>query len=87
MARRFLISKVGSRTPKINKAVLLVAATTKDSSKKKTGQPFENLELPGVVEVTGVEPVSKHDIQKLSTCLFLHCLSGNGRGRTNQSFP
>ncbi|NTS41013.1 hypothetical protein HRG84_08835 [Flavisolibacter sp. BT320] len=37
MARRFLISKVGSRTPKINKAVLLVAATTKDSSKKKTG--------------------------------------------------
>jgi hypothetical protein len=23
-----------------------------------------------LVEVTGVEPVSKHDVQKLSTCLF-----------------
>lgn len=38
--------------------------------KKKTGQLFENLELSGQVEVTGVEPVSKHDIQTLSTCLF-----------------
>ena len=39
------------------------------------------------VEVTGFEPVSKHDIQKLSTCLFPYCLSGNGRNGTNQSFP
>jgi hypothetical protein len=37
-----------------------------------------------VVEVTGVEPVSKHDIQKLSTCLFFHCLSEDNRGKTNQ---
>jgi hypothetical protein len=39
------------------------------------------------VEVTGVEPVSKHDIQKLSTCLFPYCLSKNNRERTNQLFP
>ena len=31
------------------------------------------------VEVTGIEPVSKHDIRKLSTCLFQHCLSGKNR--------
>ena len=24
------------------------------------------------VEATGIEPVSKHDVQKLSTCLVLH---------------
>jgi hypothetical protein len=39
------------------------------------------------VEVTGIEPVSKHDIQKLSTCLFPNCLSGNCRNGTNQQFP
>jgi hypothetical protein len=39
------------------------------------------------VEVTGVEPVSKHDIRKLSTCLFSYCLSGNDREETNQLFP
>lgn len=36
------------------------------------------------VEATGVEPVSKHILQKLSTCLFLYCLSAMIRERTNQ---
>ena len=40
-----------------------------------------------LVEVTGVEPVSKHDIQKLSTCLFPNYLSGDGRNGTNQQPP
>ena len=41
----------------------------------------------GQVEVTGFEPVSKHILQKLSTCLFRRCLSGNNRNRTHQLFP
>ena len=67
--------------------MLLITATEKGFSKKKTGQLLKKVELSGRVEVTGFEPVSKHDIQKLSTCLFLHCLSGSNRGRTNQSLP
>ena len=34
-----------------------------------------------------IEPLSKHILQKLSTCLFRHCLSGNNRRRTNRLFP
>jgi len=40
-----------------------------------------------MVEVTGIEPVSKHIPQKLSTCLFPYCLSGWDRKGTNQSHP
>jgi len=44
--------------------------------------------IPGFgVELRGVEPLSKHNRQKLSTCLFRHCLSGGGRDRTNQLPP
>ena len=81
------ISENKSRTPKINEAVLLITAIDKGFSRKETGQLFQNLELSRQVEVTGFEPVSKHDIQKLSTCLFLYCLSGNNRNRTNQLVP
>jgi site-specific DNA recombinase len=84
---KLMISKNRSRTPKINEAVLLITATDKGFSGKEKGQLFKNLELSRQVEVTGFEPVSKHDIQKLSTCLFPYCLSGNGRNGTNQSFP
>jgi len=84
---KLTISENKSRTPKINEAVLLISSTDKGFSGKKTGQPFKNLELSRQVEVTGVEPVSKHDIQKLSTCLFPHCLSGNCRNGTNQQLP
>lgn len=37
------------------------------------------------VEVRGIEPLSKHNIQKLSTCLFPYYLSAMNRKRTNQS--
>lgn len=65
----------------------LITATDKGLSKQKTGQPSKNSELSGRVEVTGFEPVSKHDIQTLSTCLFPDCLSEDDRSGTNQSSP
>ena len=82
---KLTISQIKSRTLKINEAVRLITATDKGFTKNKTGQPFENLELFGGVEPTGVEPVSKHDIQTLSTCLFPDCLSEDDRAETNQS--
>lgn len=39
------------------------------------------------VELRGVEPLSKHIRQKLSTCLSNYCLSGTGRELANQSAP
>jgi len=39
------------------------------------------------VEVRRIELLSKHILQKLSTCLFDYWLSGNGRKTTNQSSP
>jgi len=36
------------------------------------------------VEATGIEPVSKHILQKLSTCLFPYYLSALNRKGTNQ---
>jgi len=47
----------------------------------------ENQRLTRIVELRGVEPLSKHNRQRLSTCLSRHCLSGGGRGRTNQPPP
>ena len=67
------------RTGRINEALRLICSTDKGFRHKKTGQLFKNLELSGNVEVTGIEPVSKHGIRKLSTCLFQHCLSGKNR--------
>ncbi len=81
------IAEKKSRTPKINKAVLPITAIDKGLSRNKKGQLLKKVELSGQVEVTGFEPVSKHDIQKLSTCLFSYCLSGKCRNETNQHFP
>jgi len=39
------------------------------------------------VEVRRIELLSKHILQKLSTCLFADWLSGKKRTATNQSFP
>ena len=82
---KLTISEKGCRTLKINKAVLLIAATDKDFNENKNGQLFENLELSGQVEVTRFELVSKHDIRKLSTCLSFYCLSEDDREKANQS--
>jgi len=43
---------------------------------KKNGQLLKSLELPGQVEVTRIELVSKHVLQKSSTCLFCFVVSG-----------
>jgi hypothetical protein len=40
--------------------------------------------IPFLVEVRGIEPLSKHIRRKLSTCLFPYCLSAIHRKRTNQ---
>lgn len=69
-SEKVYFDKKTCRTTRINEAVALILATSKALGHKKTGQPFKNLELSGQVEATGIEPVSKHDIQKLSTCLF-----------------
>jgi hypothetical protein len=40
----------------------------------------------GFVEATGIEPVSKHIPQKLSTCLFCFGLSGTNWKQTTDLF-
>ena len=41
---------------------------------------LKRLPLIALVELTGVEPVSKHDIHKLSTCLFRLLIVGKEQG-------
>jgi len=61
--------------------------TGKGLKEKKSGRNNLEIASPALVEVTGIEPVSKHDIRKLSTCLFPYYLSGDNRNGTNQLFP
>jgi len=68
-----------SRTTKINEALRLLLATDKGFNENGTTQIFKNLELSPQVELRGVEPLSKHIRQKLSTCLFHYCLSAMNR--------
>lgn len=75
------------RTARINSVILYRSSVARVEGKKKSGKGKQNLLFPALVEVTGIEPVSKHDIQKLSTCLFPYCLLGNNRNGTNQLFP
>jgi len=54
-------------------------------------EKFENkkgkiLSIFPQVEVRGIEPLSKHILQKLSTCLFDYYLSEENRKSTNQFF-
>jgi hypothetical protein len=63
------------RTGKINEAVRLMLATDKGFNEKGPTQIFENSALSPWVELRGIEPLSKHIRQKLSTCLFHYCLS------------
>ena len=66
-------------------AVSLLLKPSKNLRENKKGRT-KNFVLPsGRVEATGVEPVSKHNRQKLSTCLFSNCLSEANREETNQS--
>ena len=53
---------------------------------KKTSHRRRQAVLAGSVELAGIEPASKHILQKLSTCLFPYCLSAYNRKRTNQLY-
>jgi flagellin-specific chaperone FliS len=55
---KIIIAEKKSRTPKINKAVLLITAMDKGLNGNKKGQLLKNVELSGQVETTGVEPLS-----------------------------
>lgn len=83
-----LVFKNGEvRTACSDTAISVLIKPDKDFSGNKKGSA-KIFALPsGQVEVTGVEPVSKHILQKLSTCLFLYYLSGRCRNRTNQQLP
>lgn len=82
-----IFSKKNCRTPRLNEALRLILNVDKGSEENKKGQLFKNLELSRQVELQGIEPWSKHIRRKLSTCLFVHYLSGNSRSTTNQLFP
>ena len=56
------------------------------TTNKKT-MPAIAKAMTGIVEVRGVEPLSKHILQKSSTCLLTYYLSGENRKITNQFFP
>ncbi len=60
------------RTGRVNSVFLYFASLAGLSGKRKSGKGKSNLHFPASVEVTGIEPVSKHIRRKLSTCLFLH---------------
>ena len=61
------------RTIRANSAFLCIADTVRDWKVYKTENPEMNSGFSAWVEPRGVEPLSKHIPQKLSTCLFLHC--------------
>ena len=75
------------RTPKINKALLLILAIDEGSGGKAKRDKLKKMGLSLKVEPAGVEPASKQGIHTLSTCLFPDYLSRNGRTKTNQPFP
>ena len=58
------------RTENINPVFRYIIDLGRVIAENKSGTTPENLECAALVEVTGVEPVSKHILQKLSTCLF-----------------
>ena len=73
------------RTEKVNAVFSYIVSLERAIAEKKSGTTPKDLACAALVEPTGVEPVSKHDIQKLSTCLFPDCLSEDDRTETNQS--
>ena len=75
------------RTQRLNEAISLIINTDNTFNKNKTGQKENISLLSGLVESAGFEPASKHIPDKLSTCLFLYCISGSCRNRTNQHPP
>lgn len=72
---KLIYSQNGCRTTRINEAAKMISVMANGSTKNGTAQNRSNFGLSAQVEVTGFEPVSKHILQKLSTCLFCFELS------------
>ncbi|CAN5171303.1 hypothetical protein BH09BAC2_BH09BAC2_14820 [soil metagenome] len=79
--------KDGCRTERVNAVFLCMSQLASILKENKNGENGSETNFPVLVELQGVEPWSKHIRHKLSTCLFLHYLSGKGRGKTNQPYP
>jgi site-specific DNA recombinase len=77
----------GCRTPKVNGVFHYISTLAGVAGHEKSGSTVDENNSAALVELAGVEPASKHILHKLSTCLFVHCLSGYNRGTTNQSYP
>lgn len=72
------------RTADKNTILQLTYLINKGLENKKRGQNTISAFLSSQVELRGIEPLSKHIPQKLSTCLFPYYLSALHRKRTNQ---
>jgi DNA invertase Pin-like site-specific DNA recombinase len=78
---KIIIAEKKSRTPKINKAVLLITAMDKGLNGNKKGQLLKNVELSGQVEDNGVEPMTscmpckEVQISQFNTGLYLRASS------------
>lgn len=59
------------RTTRVNSLFLLIQQLTRLSEGQKKGGNSQLDDFPHQVELVGVEPTSKHGINKLSTCLVL----------------
>ncbi len=75
------------RTPKFNKVISLLFTIDKGLRRNKNGIEPLKIVQSRKVEPRGVEPLSKHTPQELSTCLFLHSFLCISRSKTNQPIP
>jgi site-specific DNA recombinase len=74
------------RTMSGNDIISLIRKADKRLEVNKKGQ-LKNFSCPSHrVETTGIEPVSKHILQKLSTCLFCFGFSGSNWKQTTDHF-
>src|SRR5689334_11767260 len=58
------------RTARVNSVFSYFVELARVLREKKSGRNNLKIVSPALVEVTGFEPVSKHILQKLSTCLL-----------------
>ena len=69
------------RTPHVNEVFRQMTGLVRVLGEKENGNNTFDCNVPALVELAGVEPASKHILQKLSTCLFLHCFVGTKQGQ------
>lgn len=74
-------------TPKVNAVFSCIPLLTDNTKATKKGKAAIYDRLSHRVELVGVEPTSKHGINKLSTCLAFPWLSGIDKAKYDQSTP